>query len=160
MYSVPLNSLLDASIDIHGPVMMPLDHSSSFSLTCILTLAPQVNDTMVEMFWKSPGLFPFNFTTDGDIFIDDLEPTMISVNDSVVYTLTLNFSSLQASQVGEYICRALLNDGIDIITVSSNCSVSVLGKYLRSIFIFLFIQCIYSTHSCDRNKPQYNRTYF
>ncbi|XP_019859139.1 PREDICTED: uncharacterized protein LOC109587338 [Amphimedon queenslandica] len=113
-------------IDVQGPVMMPLDHSSSFSLTCTLTLAPEVNDTMVEMYWSSPDLILFNSTTDGDIVLDTLEPTMISVNDSVVYTLTINFSSLQASQVGEYICGALLNDSTDTINVTSNYSVSVL----------------------------------
>ncbi|XP_019863196.1 PREDICTED: uncharacterized protein LOC109592072, partial [Amphimedon queenslandica] len=43
------------SVDVQGPVMMPLDHSS-FSLTCTLTLAPQVNDTTVEMYWTSPDL--------------------------------------------------------------------------------------------------------
>ncbi|XP_019849961.1 PREDICTED: hemicentin-1-like [Amphimedon queenslandica] len=120
------HSTTDASIGIQGPVVMPLDHSSSFSLTCTLTLAPEVNDTMAEMLWKSPDLIPFNSTTDGGIILDSLEPTIISVNDSVVYTLTLNFSSLQASQVGEYVCRAFLDDGIDIITITSNYSVSVL----------------------------------
>ena len=108
---------------------MPLDHSSSFSLTCTLTLAPEVNDSIVEMNWASPDLIPFNSTTDGDIVLNSLDPTMISVNDSVVYTLALNFSSLQASQVGEYVCRALLNDGssTDTITVTSNYSISVQG---------------------------------
>uniref|UniRef100_A0A1X7SXA7 Ig-like domain-containing protein n=1 Tax=Amphimedon queenslandica TaxID=400682 RepID=A0A1X7SXA7_AMPQE len=116
------------SIDVQGPVMMPLDHSSSFSLTCTLTLAPQVNNTMVEMYWTSLNLVPFNSTTDGDIVLNSLEPTMISVNDSVVYTLTLNFSSLQASQVGEYVCGASLNDGINIINLTSNYSISVQGE--------------------------------
>ena len=109
--------------------MMPLDHSSSFSLTCTLTLAPEVNDTMVEMNWASPDLIPFNSIDDGDILLDALEPTMISVNDSVVYTLTLNFNSLQASQVGEYVCGASLNDSTDSIIVTSNYSLSVQGKY-------------------------------
>ena len=108
---------------------MPLDQFSSFSLTCTLTLAAEVNDTLVEMFWASPNLIHFNSTDDGDIFLDHLEPTMISVNDSVVYTLTLNFSSLQASQVGEYVCGALLNDNrsTDTITLTSNYSISVQG---------------------------------
>ena len=111
--------------------MMPLDHSSSFSLTCTLTLAPEVNDTVVEMNWASLDLIPFNSTDDGDIFLDSLEPTMISINDSVVYALTLNFSSLQASQVGEYVCGALLNDGssTDTITLTSNYSIFVQGKH-------------------------------
>ncbi|XP_019858033.1 PREDICTED: uncharacterized protein LOC109586294 [Amphimedon queenslandica] len=113
------------SIDVQGPVMMPLDHSSSFSLTCTLTLAPEVNDTTVQMFWASPDLIPFKSTTDRDIALDTLEPTMISVNDSVVYTLTLNFFSLQPSQVGEYVCRASLNDGIDTISIASSYSVTV-----------------------------------
>ena len=105
--------------------MISLDHSSSFSLTCTLTLAPEVNDTMVRMHWAGPDLIPFNSTTDGDIVLDALEPTMISVNDSVVYALTLNFSSLQASQVGEYVCGALLNDGPGTVNVASNYSVSL-----------------------------------
>ena len=108
--------------------MMPLDHSSSFSLTCTLTLAPEVNDTMVEMYWASPDLIPFNSISDGDILLDTLEPTMISVDDSVVYTLTLNFSSLQASQVGEYVCGASLDDGTDTVIVTANYSVSVQGN--------------------------------
>ena len=116
------------SIEVQGPVMMPLDYSSSFSLTCTLTLAPEVNDTMVEMYWASPDLIPFNSIDDGDIRLDTLEPTMISVNDSIVYTLTLNFSSLQASQVGEYVCGASINDSTDhIITLTSNYSISVQG---------------------------------
>ena len=121
------------SINVQGPVMMPLDHYSSFSLTCTLTLAPQVNDFVVEMNWSSPDLIPFNSTTDGGIVLNTLEPTMISINDSVVYTLTLNFSSLQASQVGEYVCRASLNDSTDIITLTSNYSISVQGNYYMCI---------------------------
>ena len=119
------------SIDVQGPVMMPLDHSSSFSLTCTLTLAPEVNDTMVKMYWAGSDLIPFNSTTDGDIVLDALEPTMISVDDSVVYTLTLNFSSLQASQVGEYVCWALLNDGTDTVILTSNYSIAVQGTVVK-----------------------------
>ena len=129
MFTSIIFSFSVVSIDVQGPVMMPLNHSSSFSLTCTLTLAPEVNDTMVEMYCASPDLIPFNSTTDGDIVLDALEPTMISVNDSVVYTLTLNFSSLQASQVGEYVCGGLLNDGIDTVTLTSNYTISVRGKY-------------------------------
>uniref|UniRef100_A0A1X7SH91 Ig-like domain-containing protein n=1 Tax=Amphimedon queenslandica TaxID=400682 RepID=A0A1X7SH91_AMPQE len=113
------------SIDVQGPVMMPLDHSSSFSLTCTLTLTPQVNVTIPEMYWASPYLIPFKSTTDGFIVLNASEPTMISVNDNVVYTLTLNFSSLQPSQVGEYVCRTLLNDSSSTVSVTSNYSVSV-----------------------------------
>ena len=126
--------------------MIPLDHSSSFSLTCTLTLAPTVNGgTMVEMYWASPYLIPFN--SDGGIVLDALEPTMISVDDSVVYTLTLNFSSLQASQVGEYVCGTSLNDGIDTVNVSSNYFVSIQGiiSIIMIILYFLFKQC--STYS-------------
>ncbi|XP_019858997.1 PREDICTED: uncharacterized protein LOC105314694 [Amphimedon queenslandica] len=50
---------------------------------------------------------------------------MISVNDSVVYTLTLNFFSLQASQVGEYVCGASLIDSTDTIILTSNYTISV-----------------------------------
>ncbi|XP_019858761.1 PREDICTED: uncharacterized protein PB18E9.04c-like isoform X2 [Amphimedon queenslandica] len=111
------------SIDVQGPVMMPL--SSSFSLSCTLTLAAEVIVTLIDMFWANSNLNHFNSTTDEDIFLDTLEPTMISVNDNVVYTLTLNFSSLQASQVGEYVCGALLNDSSNTVSVTSNYSVSV-----------------------------------
>ena len=111
---------------------MPLDQFSSFSLTCTLTLAPEANDTMVEMFWANPHLVTLNSTTEEGILLNSLNP-MISVNDSVAYTLTLNFSSLQASQVGEYVCRALLNDNrsTDTITLTSNYSISVQG--IRSL---------------------------
>ena len=109
--------------------MMPLDHSSSFSLTCTLTLAPTVNDTVMEMYWASPGLISFNSTDDGDIVLNTLKPTMISINDSVVYVLTLNFSSLRASQVGKYVCGVLLKDGTHTVSVTSNFSVSVQGNY-------------------------------
>ena len=129
MHNVFDNSLYSVvSIEVQGPAMMPLDYYSSFSLTCTLTLAPEVNDTMVEMYWASPDLIPFNSIDDGDILLDALDPTMISVNDSVVYTLTLNFSSLQASQVGEYICGASLNDSTNTITLTSNYSISVQGN--------------------------------
>ena len=128
------------SIDVQGPVIMLL--SSSFSLTCTLTLAPEVNNTMMEMYWAGPDLIPFNSTTDGDIVLDALKPTMISVDDSVVYTLTLNFSSLQASQVGEYVCGASLNDGTDTISITSNYSVSVQGTCIYLIIqvtLYIFV---------------------
>ena len=122
------------SVEVQRPVLMLL--STFFSLTCTLTLATKANVTLMEMFWTSPDLIPFNSTTDGGIVLNTLEPTMISVDDSVVYTLTLNFSSLQASQVGEYVCGASLNDGTDTISVTSNYSVSVQGKNLIIYFTF------------------------
>uniref|UniRef100_A0A1X7SF37 Fibronectin type-III domain-containing protein n=1 Tax=Amphimedon queenslandica TaxID=400682 RepID=A0A1X7SF37_AMPQE len=156
------------SIDVQGPVMMLL--SSSFSLSCTLTLAPKVNVNVIDMFWANSNLNQFNSTTDGDIFLDALEPTMISINDSVVYTLTLNFSSLQPSQVGEYVCGALLNDGAatNTISVASNYSIVVQGtntfKYkinssllfsVSSVLLYISNFCLYIIYFYSTNSSSY-----
>ncbi|XP_019850324.1 PREDICTED: uncharacterized protein LOC105312200 [Amphimedon queenslandica] len=77
-----------------------------------------------------------------DIFLDTLEPTMISVNDSVVHTLILNFSSLKVSQAGDYVCGALLNDGAGTISITSNYSVSIQGFDFNHVDISINISSV------------------
>ena len=141
--------ILVVNVEVQGPVLLSL--STSFSLTCTLTIATKVTVTVSDVFWANSNLNHFNSTTDGGIVLNTLEPTMISVDDSVVYTLTLNFSSLQASQVGEYVCRALINDSSNTVSVTSNFSVSIQGtntyKMSNSIlfkFSILVILCFIS----------------
>ena len=86
---------------------MPLDQSSNFSLNCTLVVAPELDDTVVEINWADQDLTPFNSTADEDIVLDSLTPMMTSVNNNTVYTHILKFDGLQPSQVGSYTCGAL-----------------------------------------------------
>ena len=136
--------ILVVSVEVQGPVLLLL--STSFSLTCTLTIATKVTVTVSDVFWANSNLNHFNSTT-GDIVLDALEPTMISVDDSVVYTLTLNFSSLQASQVGEYVCGASLNDGTSTANATSTYTISVQGTCMYLI-IQVTLYTFVSTYSC------------
>ena len=91
---------------------MQQNHSSMFSLFFTVTLAPELSNVEVYMNWTNPDSTIFNSTTIGDIVLESLMPMMTPVNGNTVYTYNLNFSTFQASQVGEYTCSAMINQSI------------------------------------------------
>ena len=126
---------------LEGPDDMPLNHSASFTLTCTITLTPEVNTTMVQMGWADPNFNPINTTLPADIVPTNRQPVMSSVGYSAMYTLGLNFSALKASQVGAYTCGAMLTDGEDTLNIIEIFSVSLQGKVITILIIILiFIQ--------------------
>ena len=132
------------SVVIEGPNYMPLNYYDNFTLTCIVTFASEINDTRVQIAWADPNLNPFSFTNNNDIMLSTRDPILTYDDYNTVYTLSLNFSALQALQVGVYTCGAMLND--DDITVSSNFSVSVKGQYIIIILVINYF--IYSSYPC------------
>lgn len=123
---------------------MPLNHGTNFTLTCTITLAPEVNTTMVEMGFADPNFNPINTTSHVDIMPTNRQPVMTSVGYSAVYMLGLNFGALKASQVGAYTCGAMLKDGEDTFNIIEIFSVSVQGKV---IIILILILIFYSSNS-------------
>ena len=88
---------------IEGPPTTPQDYSTTFSLLCTVTLATEVSDAEVDVDWIYPNGIAFN-STNGTI--------ALAVNGSTVYTHVLRFNTFQASHVGEYTCRAMINESI------------------------------------------------
>ena len=117
---------------IEGPDNMPLNNNDNFMLTCTVTLASEINDTMVQVVWADPNFNPYGSTNNSGIMLTSRDPILTYDNYNAVYTLSLNFSALQASQVGVYTCGAMFNDGT---VVSSNFSVSVQGQYNSCLVI-------------------------
>ena len=109
---------------VEGPAITPQNHLSTFAMFCIVTLTQELNEVVVNIDWISPDGFTFNSTTNGDIFLTSLAPVMISVNNNVVYTHTLRVNTFQASHVGEYTCRVMINDSI----VTRKLAASIQGK--------------------------------
>ena len=108
---------------IEGPSTMPQDYSTTFSLLCTVTLATEVSDAEVDVDWIHPNGTAFN-STNGTIALDSVNPLMSSVNGSAVYTHILRFNTFQASHVGDYTCRAMINKSI----ITRSFSVSVKGN--------------------------------
>ena len=92
---------------------MPQNYFTTFSLQCTVTIVTEVSDTMVSVDWLSPDGTTFN-STDGAIALNSMDPMMSSVTGSIVYTHLLKFDAFQASHVGEYTCRAQINESIII----------------------------------------------
>ena len=103
---------------------MPQNLSSTFAMSCTVTLTHDLSDVVVNIDWISPDGYAFNFTTNGDIVLTSLTPVMTLVNNSVVYTHTLRVNTFQASHVGEYTCRVMINDSI----VTRKLAASIQGK--------------------------------
>ena len=91
---------------IEGPPTMPQNYSTIFSLLCTVTLAIEVSDAVINVDWLSPDGATFN-STEGTIALDSVDQMMSSVTGSAVY-----FDEFQASHVGEYTCRAMINESI------------------------------------------------
>ena len=88
---------------IEGPPTTPQDYSTTFSLLCTVTLATEVSDAEVDVDWIYPNGIAFNSTN---------ETIALAVNVSAVYPHVLRFNTFQASHVGEYTCRAMINESI------------------------------------------------
>ena len=117
---------------VEGPAIMPQNLSSTFAMSCTVTLTNELSDVVVNIDWISPDGYAFNSTTNGDIVLTSLTPVMTSVNNSVVYTHTLRVNTFQASHVGEYTCRVMINDSI----VTRKLAAYIQGKnYPLMIFI-------------------------
>ena len=108
---------------IEGPPTMPQDYSTTFSLLCTVTLATEVSDAQVNIDWIHPNGTAFN-STEGDIALDSLNPMIQTVNGSAVYMHVLRFNTFQASHVGDYTCRAQINESI----VTRSFTVSIQGN--------------------------------
>ena len=118
---------------IEGPPTMPQNYSTTFSLLCTVTIATEVSDAMISVDWLSPDGTAFN-STEGDIALDNMDPMIRSITGSAIYTHVLKFNTFQASQVGEYICRAQINESI----ITRSFSVSVQGNNKSPLFIFSY----------------------
>ena len=112
------------SVVVEGPAIMPQNHSSTFEMFCTVTLTSEMSDVVVNIDWISPDGYTFSSTTNGDIVLTSLTPVVTSVNNSVVYTHTLRVNTFQASHVGEYTCRVMINDSI----VTRKLAASTQGK--------------------------------
>ena len=113
---------------------MPQNHSSTFAMSCTVTLTNELSEVVVNIDWISPDGYAFNSTTNGDIVLTSLTPVMTSANNSVVYTHTLKVNTFQESHVGEYTCRVMINDSI----VTRKLAVSIQGKN----YPLMIIPCI------------------
>lgn len=104
-------------------------YSFPLTLNCTLTLEPEVNDTDVQMGWalrlSNVGFTSITDTVD-NVALEDLMPQEIHLPlGGVVYSLGLQFNSLQASHVCEYFCIALLDNRV---AISRTYNISVQGK--------------------------------
>ena len=102
---------------------MPQDYFTTFSLLCTVIIATEVSNAHVNIDWIHYNGTAFN-STEGDIALDSLNPMILTVNDSAVYAHVLKFNTFQASHVGEYICRAMINESI----ITRSFSVSIQGN--------------------------------
>ena len=96
---------------IEGSSTMPQDYFTTFSLRCTVTIATEMSNAQVNINWIHYNGTAFN-STEGNIALDSLNPIIQAVNGSAVYTHVLRFNTFQASHVGEYICRAMINESI------------------------------------------------
>ena len=120
---------------VEGPAIMPQNFSSTFAMSCTVTLTNDLSEVVVNIDWISPDGYAFNSTTNGDRILTSFTPVMISVNNSVVYTHTLRVNTFQASHVGEYTCRVMINDNI----VTRRLAASIQGK----VYLLLILPCIH-----------------
>ena len=120
---------------VEGPAIMPQNFSSTFAMSCTVTLTNDLSEVVVNIDWISPDGYVFNSTTNGDRILTSFTPVMISVNNSVVYTHTLRVNTFQASHVGEYTCRVMINDNI----VTRKLAASIQGK----VYLLLILPCIH-----------------
>ena len=108
---------------IEGPSTMPQDYSTTFSLRCTVTIATEMSNAQVNIDWIHYNGTAFN-STEGDIALDSLNPIIQADNGSAVYAHVLRFNTLQASHVGKYTCRTMINESI----ITRIFSVSVQGN--------------------------------
>ena len=102
---------------------MPQDFFTTFSLLCTVTIATEISDAVTTVDWLSPDGTAFN-STEGAIALDSMDPMIRSAIGSAIYTHVLKFNTFKLSHVGEYICRAQINESI----ITRSFSVSVQGN--------------------------------
>ena len=112
---------------------MPQDFFTTFSLFCTVTIATEISDAVTSVDWLSPDGTAFS-STEGGIALDSINPMIRSANGSAIYTHVLKFNTFQLSHVGEYICRAMINESI----ITRSFPISIQGNSLVSIILFDF----------------------
>ena len=103
------------------------------------------------MSWIDPGGINITSTTDDSVFLASASPKIAYYYyTSVVYSLRLNFSNINSSQVGEYTCEALLNN---IETITKNFSIHFQGTYDSLHALSFCHQTLEASISPDNNSP-------
>ena len=103
------------------------------------------------MSWIDPGGINITSTTDDSVFLASASPKIAYYYyTSVVYSLRLNFSNINSSQVGEYTCEALLNN---IETITKNFSIHFQGTYDSLHALSFCHQTLEVSISPDNNSP-------
>ena len=80
-----------------------MSYGSNFTITCTASLSVELNEVVVQVVWTDPYLQVIINMTTGDISVGNALNTDIFMNTNT-YPLNLNFTNLQASQVGRYTC--------------------------------------------------------
>lgn len=115
------------TVTITESATTPLTYFSNMALTCTINLTDEVNTTSAVIQWIDPVSNQIN-TGVGSVALESNQTMSMSMGN-VIHSLELNFSRLEASHVGEYVCRSVLtNNGI--VTLTKRFTVSVQGKYL------------------------------
>ena len=117
---------------IEGPSTWRQNYSSTFSLLCKVTVATEVSNAQVNIDWIHPNGTAFA-STNGTIALDSSYPMISSMNNSAVYIHELKFTTLQASHVGEYTCRAMINNSV----ITRSFFVSIQSNYVVLLIIVL-----------------------
>ena len=85
-----------------------MSYGSNFAIRCTASLSVELNELVIQVIWADQYLQVINVTT-GDISVGNGLDTNIFMNTST-YSLDLNFTNLQASQVGKYTCCSTFNE--------------------------------------------------
>ena len=103
------------------------------------------------MSWIDPGGINITSTTDDSVFLASASPKIAyDYYTSVVYSLRLNFSHINSSQVGEYTCEALLNNNE---TITKKFSIHFQGTYDSLHALSFCHQTLEVSISPDNNSP-------
>ena len=85
-----------------------MSYSSNFTVTCTAFLSIELNEVVVQVTWANPYLQVINMTS-REISVCNALDTNMFMNTNT-YSLDLNFTNLQASQVGRYTCHSTFNE--------------------------------------------------
>ena len=85
-----------------------MSYGSNFTIRCTASLSVELNEVVVQMIWTDPYLQFINMAT-GNLSVSSGLDTKMFMNINT-YSLDLNFSNLQASQVGNYTCDSAFNE--------------------------------------------------
>ena len=79
-----------------------MSYGSNFTVTCTAFLSVELNKVVVQVIWTDQYLQVINMTS-REISVGNALDTNMFMNTKT-YSLDLNFTNLQASQVGKYTC--------------------------------------------------------